>query len=166
MLRILFALLLLAACESAPAPAALGPEYHEQLLMVDGAACRGPDGVASPHWNGDVWTFPAGGAVRCPLALEWQDYVTSFEVYGVLGPGPAMTTACLQVRELTSPGIPPQEFNPCASQVAAQPGGLLQHWNAPSPGVGFSEDLAGSIVIHGAPGDLFYGLIYYVQRLR
>lgn len=149
MSRLLLALILLAACSTSPAP--LLADRVEHLLMVDVSACSPED--------------PA--AMRCPLDLQWQDYVTSFEVYGDHPSGPVATTACLQVRELLTPGVPPLDSGGgCAMPILDIPDVLWLRATLPGDGAGFSEDLAGSILVHLAPGDTLDGLIYYVQRVH
>lgn len=150
MRTILFLALVLVACSTEPSPKTLGSEYREHLLMLDASACSAD-----------------GAEIRCPLALEWQDYVTSFEVYGDHAAGSVTTTACLQVRELLTPGVPPLDSSGgCAMPIPDVPGVLWLRAMLPGDGAGFSEDLAGSILVSLAPGDTLDGLIYYVQRLR
>jgi hypothetical protein len=162
-MRLVFPLLLvLIACEPSRSSAHLAG-YAERLLMVDVATCRAPDGASAAHWTGAAWAFTAPGALRCPLALEWQDVVTGFEVYGGHGAGAIATTACLNVCEPMTPGAPCGEAHPCAAPVDGTDGVL---WlSATGISAGFSEDLNGHVAINGVTGDSVAGLIFYVQRL-
>lgn len=135
-MRILFlALLALVACESSTSSTASQalsptgsptPPGDAYSILIDLSACRAPDGVPGPTYDGGAWHFgTTTAALRCPVPLDMTlvVYVFDVEVFGShLTAGAQSVTACAQVLELGS-GYPHYTIGSCATtEPAAEPG--------------------------------------------
>lgn len=157
------AIVLLVAC-STPTAAPLLSDHTGHTLQLDAASCRPAAGA--PVYDGSLWTFPAGGSLRCGLPVEAQDYVYSWFVYGRHDqPGPVLTTACLQLLEIPQ-GEAHGDVEPCGVPVDFGAGSLALQATLDGDGIGIAEDAALSLLIHGAPGDKIGGASVEVSRLR
>jgi hypothetical protein len=175
-------ILTLAACHP-PASSLAGPtgptvpDGVAHQLLIEMSACHTRSDVPwVPRYDGEVWHLgESTEVIRCPIAIEPQDVITGWSVYGRhVAAGAQVTTACLQRFEVVMVPGAEQHFKvpPCRSSAATTAADFwifapIEHTDATDgPWWRASEDDRASLIIYGngVPGDIVGGAAVYVTR--
>lgn len=173
----LLVLLAFAACRPATAPTLTGPtgptvpDGVAHQLLIEMSACRTRSDVPwVPRYDGDVWHLcESSEVIRCPIAIEPQDTITGWSVYGRhVTAGSQVTRARLQRFEVAMvPGAERHfDVGPQKSSAATSVTDFWIYAIFSEPWWRGGEDDRASLVIHGngIPGDIVGAAAVYMTR--